>query len=61
MFSDVKWSMGTWRARASHLVGQWRRAHAEQKQLRRMLRDRKDADEIERIRCGAQRFPPMGF
>jgi len=53
--------MGTRRAKASQLFERWRRARFEQKQLRRMLRERKDADEIERIRCGAQRFPPMGF
>ena len=49
-----------WRAKASELFRQWRVARYQRGQARSAQRDKRAAEDLDRARSGADRFPPMG-
>lgn len=52
--------MSTWSHRAVELFRWWQVARDRRRQARFALRDRREADELERVRTGASRFPTAG-
>jgi hypothetical protein len=53
--------VSTWRAKVSELFRQRQIARDRRKQARQVIRDQREAEELERARQGAGRFPPGGF
>ena len=52
--------MRTWRIKASELFTHWRITRDRRIQARNAVRDKRAAEELDREREGAQRFPPTG-
>jgi hypothetical protein len=51
--------MSTWRSKASDLFRTWQRARDRTKQAKQARLEKREADELDRARAGADRFPPM--
>jgi hypothetical protein len=51
--------MSSWRSQVASFFGRGRVARAEVKQAKEARREGREAEELERARSGADRFPPM--
>jgi hypothetical protein len=53
--------MRTWRTKAADLFRQWRITRDQRRMAKRVLQDRRAAEQLDRVRAGGDRFPPHGF